>query len=152
MSNSSSFDMVAPVREGGTSRRRLWVGAGLVVLLGLACVAYRSDGEEHGAASALAVQSLHTDEASSGFKVIAGWKSQHHAYARECPAKSHCCSLTFLAPRPSRAGLCRGGLQKPSTARGLRRLRRDCRAQPVTRLGGQTMSSRSLWTRARPDS
>jgi len=74
-------ELVAPARGAETSRRRLWVGAGLVVLLGLVCVAYRADGGEHGSGSALAVQSLHTDEASDGFRVIAGWKSQHHSYA-----------------------------------------------------------------------
>jgi hypothetical protein len=54
-----------------------------VALLGLVCVVYRSDDDDAAAAAgnALAVQSL----ASSGFKVIAGWESQHHAYARKCP-------------------------------------------------------------------
>ena len=53
-----------------------------MALLGLACVVYRSDDDDAAAAAgnALAVQSL----ASSGFKVIAGWESQHHAYARKC--------------------------------------------------------------------
>ena len=77
------FEIVAPTRTMGESRRRLWVGVGLVALMGLVCVAYRADGGEPDAESSLATQAL--AEGSSGFKVIAGWKSQHHSYARESP-------------------------------------------------------------------
>ena len=63
-----------------SSRRRFWV-AGAVALLGLTCLVFRASdaGASEEAGNSLAVQSL----ATSGFKVIAGWESQHHSYARE---------------------------------------------------------------------
>ena len=69
------------------------MAAGLVALLGLVCVAYRSDEVAASAepGNALAMQSL-----SSGFKVIAGWESQHHSYARAFPSLHAPPCLTFL--------------------------------------------------------
>jgi hypothetical protein len=81
------------------------VAAGLVALLGLACVAFRADDGAAAAepGNALAVQSL----ASSGFKVIAGWESQHHAYARKCPrvpqSRAPCASAAAAANAPAAA-------------------------------------------------
>ena len=57
------FEIVPPsrTRTTGESRRRLWVGVGLVALMGLVCVAYRADRGLHLAAKGvdLAPSPLH---------------------------------------------------------------------------------------------
>ena len=60
------------------ARRRICVASGLVALVGLVgVIAMRG-----GAGSEAVAGSLAPTLGSSGFKVIAGWKSHHHAYAR----------------------------------------------------------------------
>ena len=69
----------------GVSRRRLWT-AGFVAVLGLACIAFfahdAKTSVDPGTALAIRSQSLAHSQGNA-FKVIAGWKSQHHSYARE---------------------------------------------------------------------
>jgi len=83
--------------------------------------------------NALAVQSL----SSSGFKVIAGWKSQHHAYASE---SSSTCSSTHAFVREYL-------LEKAAQCAALL-LRLDVALSDILRV--QITSRRSLWTPERP--
>lgn len=126
-----------------------------MALLGLACVVYRSEDDAAAAATgnALAVQSL----ASSGFKVIAGWESQHHAYARKCPrvpqgpavaAASSCCAALRCLDRCRALSLCVTSELLPSLPSILPfPLTLPSSLSPSPR---QTTSKRSLWTRGRP--